>query len=57
MDIKSGIITDIVGGCIWYTYKGDEICWNGSMYISLCCEGSFKTLDEMDKFWHEYFKS
>lgn len=48
------MITQIINNVIWYEYKGDEICWNGHMYTSLCCEGSFKTLKEMDDFWCEF---
>ena len=55
MDIKSGIITDIGANCIWYTYNGDEVTWNGSMYISLLSCGEFKTLDDLDKA-HDYIK-
>jgi len=40
---------------IWYKYKGDEIAWDGNKYLSLCSEGSFSSLDEMDKFWNDYF--
>jgi hypothetical protein len=53
----SGKITEIIGGCIWYVYKGDEITWTGTEYLSLLCEGYFKTLEEMDVFWADYFKA
>ena len=49
------MITMILNGVIWYTYKGDEICWNGKKYISLICEGEFDSLEEMDQFWNEYW--
>lgn len=42
---------------IWYSYNGDEICWNGAQYISLLCEGGFNTLEEMDRFWEDYGKA
>ena len=57
MDMMCGKIVDIVEGCIWYTYKGDEITWDGSNYISLLSGGEFKTLEDMDKFWYDYFHS
>jgi hypothetical protein len=50
------MITQISRGVIWYTYKGDEICWNGKKYISLLCEGEFSSLEELDKFWEDYFE-
>jgi len=49
------MITCILNDLIWYDYKGDEIAWNGKQYISLCCEGVFDTLGEMDRFWEDYF--
>jgi hypothetical protein len=51
------MITLILPPVIWYEYKGDEICWNGKKYISLCCEGEFSTLEEMDDFWEWWWKS
>lgn len=50
------MITLILEPVIWYTYKGDEICWNGYEYISLCTEGGFYSLEAMDRFWEEYLK-
>jgi hypothetical protein len=50
------MITKISDSIIWYDYKGDEIGWNGSSYLSLNCCGSFKTLKELDDFWDGYFK-
>lgn len=50
------MITLILKPLIWYDYKGDEIAWNGEGYLSLGCEGFFKTLEDMDRFWEEYEK-
>lgn len=56
---KDGTITeiDLKNGVIWYAYKGDEIAWNGTCYLSKCSLGTFKTLDDMDNFWENYFKA
>lgn len=51
------MVTQIIPPVIWYSYKGDEICWTGEHYTSLTCGGSFKTLEDMDKFWEEYFEA
>lgn len=51
------MITKIATNVIWYEYKGDEICWTGEHYTSISCGGSFKTLEEMDKFWEDYAKA
>ena len=50
------MITGISDKMIWYEYKGDEICWNGSVYYSLLSGGSFMTLQEMDEFWKQFEK-
>jgi hypothetical protein len=50
------MITKIYNNLIWFEYKGDEIAWDGNNYISLGCEGSFPSLEEMDSFWEEYSK-
>jgi hypothetical protein len=49
------MITSIANDVIWYTYKGDEVCWNGKQYISLLSEGGFNSLDEIDKFWEDFY--
>ena len=47
---------------IWWYHKGDEVLWiypwrrRGYKYVSLMCEGCFQSIDELDKFWDEYFK-
>ena len=41
-------------GLIWFQYKGDEIAWMGSGYYSLLTCSMFLSLEEMDKFWHDY---
>jgi hypothetical protein len=51
------MITLILQPVIWYEYKGDEICWNGEKFVSFCCEGEFDSLEEIDKFWEDYFKA
>ncbi|MFZ2992586.1 MAG: hypothetical protein WA061_02610 [Microgenomates group bacterium] len=51
------MITLIQNGLIWYDYKGDEIAWNGKQYFSVCADGGFDTIEEMDKFWEDYFSS
>jgi hypothetical protein len=51
------MITQILNGVIWYSYKGDEIAWNGYRYISLLCEGEFDTLNDLDLFWEDYAKA
>ena len=51
------MITFIGSNVIWYSYKGDEICWNGKQYISLLSEGCFDTLGDLDEFWSSYFKA
>lgn len=48
------MITKILPPVIWYTYKGDEICWTGTGYTSLTCGGNFPTLEAMDEFWEGY---
>lgn len=48
------MITQILEPVIWYDYKGDEIAWDGEQYLSICCEGAFPSLDEMDAFWEDY---
>ena len=50
------MITGISDKMIWYEYKGDEICWTGSVYYSLLSGGSFMTLQEMDEFWKQFEK-
>lgn len=50
------MITLVHNNLIWYTYKGDEIAWDGVGYISLCSEVDFSSLNEMDTFWNDYFK-
>lgn len=50
------MITQILEPVIWYEYKGDEICWNGELYISVGCGGGFPSIEEMDSFWEDYFK-
>lgn len=51
------MITQITNDLIWYEYNGDEIAWNGSQYISLLTCGEFDTLEQMDEFWEDYWKS
>ena len=51
------MITNIGKNVIWSEYKGDEIAWNGEKYISLLSEGSFDTLEDIDKFWEDYFQA
>jgi hypothetical protein len=51
------MITLILEPVIWFDYKGDEICWNGNKFISLLCEGEFDSLEEMDKFWEDYWNA
>lgn len=51
------MIIDINNEVIWFSYKGDEICWNGKKYVSLLCEGEFDSLEEMDGFWVDYFNA
>lgn len=51
------MITQILEPVIWFDYKGDEICWNGNKFISLLCEGEFDSLEEMDKFWEDYWNA
>jgi hypothetical protein len=48
------MITRIYNDAIWYTYKDDEITWNGTHYLSLSCCGEFKTLQDLDYFWDSY---
>jgi len=50
------MITDIGKDIIWFEYKGDELAWNGKVYLSLVSLGEFKTLEEVDLFWEGYFK-
>lgn len=51
------MITLIYNNLIWYEYKGDEIAWTGSVYVSVATGGgSFMSLQEMDDFWLEYEK-
>lgn len=49
----------------WFYRKGDDICYvwpwvrhtrdlKGRRYISLCCNGYFDSLRELDQFWIEY---
>lgn len=56
-NIEDGTITEILNNVIWFTYKGDEIAWTGHGYVSLACEGSFNSLEEMDKFWEDYYEA
>ncbi len=49
------MITLISEPVIWFEYKGDEVCWNGKKYMSLCCMGLFDSLEDMDRFWKDYF--
>jgi hypothetical protein len=42
---KDGVITQI----------HNEIAWNGKDYLSLSCLGEFPTLEDMDRFWADYF--
>lgn len=51
------MITQICDSVIWYTYKGDEIAWDGKQYISLLSEGCFDTLEDLDKFWEDFTNS
>lgn len=39
-----------------FSYKGDELIWDRKKahWISVCCEGTFKSLKEVDDFWKEY---
>jgi len=49
---------------IWFDYHGDEVLWkfpwherhNKNRYVSLCCDGEFKSLKDIDIFWEKYFK-
>lgn len=49
------MITLILPPVIWYEYKGDEICWNGTKYYSMLSHGYFDTLKDMDAFWESCF--
>ena len=54
---------------IWYMYKEktkheDEICWlwpwrrkmnHGNKILSIYSEGGFKSFEELEKFWDDYF--
>lgn len=42
-----------------FAYKGDELIWNRKKkeWISVCCEGTFKSLEEIDSFWDDYSKA
>lgn len=42
-----------------FHYKGDELIWNREKreWISVCCEGTFKTLEELNAFWSDYDKA
>jgi hypothetical protein len=51
------MITSILNNMIWFEYKGDEVAWNGEKYLSLGFEGYFDTLEQLDKFWEDYFKA
>ena len=51
------MITYIGKNVIWSEYKGDEIAWNGKQYVSLLSEGYFDTLEDVDKFWEDYFQA
>jgi hypothetical protein len=51
---KDYMITHIANGLIWYEYGGDEIAWNGEVYLSICSGGVFASLQEMDKFLESY---
>lgn len=39
-----------------FKYKGDEIVWSwkSRTWISICSEGTFATLNEVDQFWDMY---
>jgi hypothetical protein len=41
-----------------FAYKGDEVIWNWRKkeWLSIDCGGGFKTLDEIDRFWQEYYE-
>lgn len=51
------MITLILNEMIWFEHKGDEVAWNGKKYLSLGFEGCFDTLEQLDKFWEDYFKA
>ena len=55
MECEDGKISHIKPPLIWYSCKGDEIAWDGEHYLSLLSEGYFSSLEEMDKFWDDYF--
>lgn len=48
------MITLIQEPVIWFSYNGDEVCWNGTDYISLLSGGAFSSLDDVDEFWKDY---
>lgn len=50
------MITLIYNDVIWFEYKGDEVAWNGKQYISICTCGGYDTLEDLDKFWDDYWK-
>ena len=59
--IKKIIMIEITIDGIWFLYKGDEVLYtwpwrrkSGYKFISLCCEGGFNSLKEMNNFWTEY---
>lgn len=39
-----------------FAYKGDEVVWDWrkKRWTSICCEGTFPTLKDVDVFWKEY---
>jgi hypothetical protein len=51
------MITVVSRNLIWYEYKGDEIAWDGTGFISLLSEGIFDTLESMDEFWKSYWEA
>lgn len=51
------MITEIVNNLIWFMYNGDEICWDGSGYLSILSGGKFSSLEELDGFWEDYFNA
>jgi len=57
---------------VWYIHArkhlihNDEICWvwpwrrkanGGKKILSIGCDGSFKSFEELDKFWEDYCKA
>lgn len=51
------MITQIHAPVIWFDFMGDEVCWNGSKYLSLLSGGSFASLEEVESFWKDYYNA